>query len=139
MQIYLLFGNIFFCHLHVQMKKEHLGHKIKRIRAYKGMKQEDLAAAIGKTRSLISYFERTGNINKYTLIEIAQALEINPTTLEWKENSLPDFALQDNNQNKLQKNNCEETIQRQKEEILFLKDTINQQWKLLQKLSGKKG
>ena len=139
MQINLLFGNIFFCHLHVQMKKEHLGQKIKRIRAYKGMKQEDLAAAIGKTRSLISYFERTGNINKYTLIEIAQALEINPTTLEWKENSLPDFALQDNNQNKLQKNNCEETIQRQKEEILFLKDTINQQWKLLQKLSGKKG
>jgi hypothetical protein len=43
------------------------------------------------------------------------------------------------NQNKLLKNNCEETIQRQKEEIHFLKDTINQQWKLLQKLSGKKG
>lgn len=121
------------------MKKEHLGNKIKRIRAYKGMKQEDLAVAIGKTRSLISYFERTGNINKYTLIEIAQALDIDAETLEMKvDDGALKFTTEDKDQNKLVKNNCEETIQKQKEEILFLKDTINQQWKLLQKLSNKK-
>jgi transcriptional regulator with XRE-family HTH domain len=120
------------------MKKEHLGIKIKRIRAFKGMKREDLAAAIGKTRSLISYFERTGNINKYTLMEIANALAIDAETLEINDGEVPTFTMEDKNQNKLQKINCEETIQRQKEEILFLKDTINQQWKLLQKLSNKK-
>jgi transcriptional regulator with XRE-family HTH domain len=41
--------------------KDHIGQKIKRIRAFKGMNQEELARAIGKTRSLISHFERTGN------------------------------------------------------------------------------
>ena len=120
------------------MKKEHLGIKIKRIRAYKGMKQEDLASAIGKTRSLISYFERTGNINKYTLIEIAHALGIDVETLEMKNGDVPTFTMEDKNQNKLAKDDCQEMIQKQKEEILFLKDTINQQWKLLQKLSNKK-
>ena len=40
------------------------------------MSQEDLAKAIGKTRSLISHLETSGNINKYTLQEIATALKI---------------------------------------------------------------
>ena len=57
--------------------KNHLGKKLKKIRSFKGLTQEQLATKIGKSRPLISFFERTGNINKYTLQEIIQALDIN--------------------------------------------------------------
>ena len=50
---------------------------MKKIRSFKGLTQEQLATKIGKSRPLISFFERTGNINKYTLQEIIQALDIN--------------------------------------------------------------
>jgi transcriptional regulator with XRE-family HTH domain len=66
----------------VKNKNNHLGQKIKRLRAFKGMTQEDLAAALGKTRSLVSYFERTGNINSYTLQEITLILGSNPEEIE---------------------------------------------------------
>ena len=46
------------------------------------MTQEQLAEAIGKTRSLVSYFERTGVINKYTFKEIAEVLHITTEELE---------------------------------------------------------
>ena len=54
------------------MKKsgaEHLGKKIKKIRAFNGMTQEELALAINKTRSMVSHIERTGEANYYTLKE----------------------------------------------------------------------
>ena len=123
----------------MKRKKIHLGDKIKRLRSFKGYTQYDLAKGIGKTRTLISYFERTGNINKYTLIEIADFLKVSIDEIE----SIGDHS------NEYLIHNTEpatyETIswlrnlvEEQKEEITFLKKTISQQMELLQKLSGKK-
>lgn len=103
------------------------------------MTQEELAAALGKTRSLVSYFERTGNINNYTLQEITSILGTNPE----------EFALYDmddskyihpgtngisNNHNGI----AQKLLDQQQAEILFLKETINYQWQLLNELSKRK-
>ncbi|MFN8267345.1 MAG: helix-turn-helix transcriptional regulator [Chitinophagales bacterium] len=122
------------------MKKsgaEHLGKKIKKIRAFNGMTQEELALAINKTRSMVSHIERTGEANYYTLKEIARVL------------NLPLEKLQDNEDtnelilNKVsapQKNLITDTelIQQLKQEIKFLKDTIVQQQKLIFQLTKKR-
>lgn len=120
------------------------------------MKQEELAAAIGKTRSLISHFERTGNVNKYTLQEIAEVLQVDLDTLE----NLPveGIQLQENeeystregrmayktgkisgakSQDKLKVYQL--LINKQQSEIAHLKDTISHQWKLLQDITRKIG
>lgn len=127
----------------MKKSKEHIGTKVKRVRAYKGMTQEDLAKAIGKTRSLVSHFERSGSINKYTLKEIADALGMDVATLESDGNTIPDFYLGDkevkiNPLDKKGKTDNQQEIKRLKEEIAFLKDTIDHQWKLIHELSGKK-
>ncbi len=119
----------------MKSKKEHLGHKLKRIRSIHGMSQEELASAIGKTRSLISHLETSGNINKYTLQEIAAALKIDTATIEnFKLEQLS--VINDNNENndygKLE-------IQKLKDEIKELKATVKEQWKIIQHLTtGKK-
>jgi transcriptional regulator with XRE-family HTH domain len=46
------------------------------------MTQEELAETLGKTRSLVSFLERTGKVNKYTLQEIAGILKTTPDELE---------------------------------------------------------
>jgi transcriptional regulator with XRE-family HTH domain len=107
------------------------------------MTQEDLAKAIGKTRSLVSHFERSGSINKYTLKEIADALGTDVHTLETTGNTNPDFYLGDkevkiNPLDKKGKTDNQQEIKRLKEEIAFLKDTIDHQWKVIHELSGKK-
>lgn len=95
------------------------------------MTQEELANAIGKTRSLVSYFERTGSVNKYTLQEIAAALNTRPEELE-KLDPEEQPILHENvppyhENNELFKH----LIEQQREEIRFLRETINQQWSLL--------
>lgn len=117
-------------------KKIHLGEKIKRIRSFKGYTQQDLAKGIGKTRTLISYFERTGNINKYTLVEVADFLCISPEDIEnLCENSSIMFLENGDSENMIWLKNL---VEEQKEEIHFLKKTISQQLDLLQKLSDEK-
>lgn len=117
-------------------KNNHLGQKIKRLRAFKGMTQEDLATALGKTRSLVSYFERTGNINNYTLLEITSILGANPEEIELEENGDGHNGFTNNNGNDSNHNGSEQKlIDQQKAEILFLKETINNQWQLLNELS----
>lgn len=111
--------------------KNHIGEKLKRLRAFRGMTQEDLANAIGKTRSLVSYFERTGSVNKYTLQEITAALNTRPEALEnldpeeqpILQETVPPYI----ENTELIKN----LIEQQREEIQFLRETINQQWSLL--------
>ena len=129
----------------VKKAKEHIGTKVKRVRAYKGMTQEDLAKAIGKTRSLVSHFERSGSINKYTLKEIADALDTDIATLESTGNSVPDFYIGDkeskmNPMDKKSKVVADHQLETKqlKEEIVFLKETINHQWQVIHELSGKK-
>ncbi len=118
--------------------KDHIGQKIKRLRAFKGMNQEDLAKAIGKTRSLISHFERSGNINKYTLQEIAAALGVDVESIEQTDISASKQSIEFLEAPFIKNNKCQETIDKQKEEIVFLKDTINHQWKLLHELAKKR-
>ena len=102
------------------------------------MKQEDLAKKIGKTRSMVSYFERTGIINKYTLQEIADALSIDVKKLEQADLNTPDYLMEDAEKEIAKKDKCKEVIEKQKAEIGLLKDTINQQWKLLHELAKRK-
>ena len=114
------------------MVKEHIGQKIKRLRSFRGMTQEDLAAALGKTRSLVSFLERTGNVNKYTLQEIANILNI---TIEDLESGLTDVKEQENKGYPKAENPLIEQLQK---EIEFLKETISHQWQLLHELSKSK-
>lgn len=117
-------------------KNSHLGQKIKRLRAFKGMTQEELATALGKTRSLVSYFERTGNVNNYTLQEITAILGANPEEIAMDENRKSDNIDTNNNGNEFYYNGlAKKLINQQKAEILFLKETINNQWQLLNDLS----
>ena len=102
------------------------------------MKQEDLAKKIGKTRSMVSYFETTGIINKYTLQEIADALGVDMKKLESVDINQAHFLMEDGEIEISKKDKCKETIEKQKAEIGFLKDTINHQWKLLHELAKKK-
>lgn len=120
----------------MKKKKIHLGEKIKRIRAFKGYTQHDLAKGIGKTRTLISYFERTGNINKYTLAEIADFLHLSIDDIE----NLGEYSSVNNNEININENIIwlRNLVEEQKEEIHFLKKTVAQQMDLLQKLSDKK-
>lgn len=115
----------------MKFKKEHLGEKLKKIRVLHGMSQEDLAKAIGKTRSLISHLETKGNINKYTLQEIAAVLKIDTATIE---NFNFENAHVINDQNKGADYGKDE-IQKLKEEIIELKATIKEQWKIIQNLT----
>ena len=115
----------------MKFKKEHLGEKLKKIRVLHGMSQEDLAKAIGKTRSLISHLETSGNINKYTLQEIATALKIETTAIE-NFNYENVNILRDQNPNT---GYNKDEIQRLKEEITDLKATVKEQWKIIQNLT----
>ena len=116
-------------------KNNHLGQKIKRLRAFKGMTQEDLAAALGKTRSLVSYFERTGNINSYTLQEITLILGSNPEEIELLENDENHNGHSDHKTNGSNNGSLQKLLDQQKAEILFLRETINYQRQLLNELS----
>jgi transcriptional regulator with XRE-family HTH domain len=122
----------------VKSKKEHLGVKVKRIRGFRGMTQEQLAEAVGKTRSLISFYERTGNINRYTLMEIANALQISPEELE-SFNVDGNANIAEASRISLDKNDLmQHLLDQQRREIDFLKDTIAKQWQLLNELSKSK-
>ncbi|MEY4113713.1 MAG: Helix-turn-helix domain [Bacteroidota bacterium] len=121
----------------MKKKKIHLGDKIKRIRSFKGYTQFDLAKGIGKTRTLISHFERTGNINKYTLAEIADFLCVSIDDIE----NLGDEILLSSNGDSSKDEHVlwlQNLVEEQKTEISFLKKTIAQQLDLLQKISDKK-
>jgi transcriptional regulator with XRE-family HTH domain len=116
----------------VKKIKDHIGQKIKRLRAFKGLTQEDLATKIGRTRSLISYIERTGNINKQTLKEIILILESNPEEFELKS---VDFLISNKDAKKemtdTPTNAYEILIRELKDEISYLKKIIDDQLLLL--------
>ena len=95
------------------------------------MNQEQLAKAIGKTRSLISHMESTGVVIDYTLKDIAAVLNVDVEEIEKGMISAELLSTQDPESIIKKQDPCKETIFKQKEEISFLKDTINQQWQLL--------
>jgi transcriptional regulator with XRE-family HTH domain len=120
--------------------KMHIGTRIKRLRAFKGLKQEDLAQAIGKTRSLISHLEKTGNVNRYTLQEIAQALQMSVEELEQLELEPTDTTKPYTKSGPKIASGvgiyAEDMISQQKKEIEFLKETIQNQWKVIHDLTA---
>jgi len=123
----------------MKKKKQHIGQHIKRLRSFRGMNQEQLAKAIGKTRSLISHMERTGVVNDYTLKDIAAVLNVDVEEIEKGIIPAELLSTQDPEAVVIKQDPCKETISKQKEEISFLKDTINHQWQLLHELARKKG
>lgn len=138
-QFFIILTIIYLVNCSVKKFKNHLGEKIKRIRSFRGMTQEDLARSIGKTRSLISFFERTGNINKYTLAEISKALNILPEELEQMELESIEPILNDRNDAIYTRSDLyQKMIERQQAEIEFLKQTISHQQHLLNQLSKSK-
>lgn len=88
---------------------------------------------LGKTRSLVSFLERTGNINKYTLQEISKALGVSVDQLNDKmENAGINEPLTPSNQTK-----NVAVIEQLRKENEFLKETIQHQWNLIKALSEK--
>jgi len=122
----------------VKKLNEHIGIHIKKIRNLKGITQQQLAESIGKTRPLVSYFERTGIINKYTLQEIANALDISTEYIENFDNINFHNVNKKGTYPKLSIENESAHIQSLQLEINFLKSTIEQQWKLIFELSKSK-
>lgn len=123
----------------MKKSKDHVGRKIKRLRAFRGISQEQLAARIGKTRSLISYIERTGKINKYTLNEIASALESDSEEFELNETELKNSNLIFTSNTTAEKNlGFEMLIKELQSEIVYLKEVINQQFELIKRFEETK-
>ena len=121
------------------MKKyavEHLGKKIKRIRAFNGMTQEELAVAINKTRSMVSHIERTGEANYHILKDIARVLNLPLEKLQDNEDTDKLILINHTTPDNTVSN--QELIQQLKQEIKFLKETILQQRKLILQLAKKK-
>lgn len=115
-------------------KPEHIGKRIKKIRAYNGMTLEELAQAINKTRSMVSHIERTGEANYHTLKEIARVLKLPISQLENMESS-EFMSLNEPPVIGGSLLSQDELIQQLKHEVEFLKDTIQNQWKLLFELA----
>lgn len=115
---------------------QHTGKSIKRWRGFKGMTQQDLADAIGKTRSLVSHFERTGQINKYTLKEVADAMGLKVEELE----NIDEAGLRNAKEEaqSYTKTSNEELVVQLNNEIKYLRETIDRQWKLINDLSKSK-
>lgn len=111
-------------------KSEHLGKKIKKIRAFNGMTQEELALAINKTRSMVSHIERTGEVNYHTLKEIAKVLKLPVDQLQDMESSElvtlgePPVSIDT-------PLSQQELILQLKQEIKFLKDTIQKSMEII--------
>lgn len=120
----------------MKKKDEHAGTRLRKIRAVQGLTQDELAEKIGKTRSLISYFERTGNINKYVMGELAEALGIDATLLE--DNGTAHSIEDQITPSSTKQIPLQTLIDQHQEEVKFLKDTINHQWQLLHELSKRK-
>lgn len=81
----------------------HIGLRIKIARISKGLKQEELAERINKTRPLISSIEQTGKANHYTLKKICEVLDLDINELESSVVSEPSeiYGNQKNNLNSL--------------------------------------
>lgn len=120
----------------MKKQEEHAGSRLRKLRAVQGLTQEALAEKIGKTRSLISYFERTGNMNKYVITDIAEALGIDPALLE--DNGTGHSIEDQLHPTGPKQIPLQVLIEQHQEEVRFLKDTINHQWQLLHELSKRK-
>lgn len=56
------------------------GERIRKRREELGISQSELARLLGKTRSLVSYAEKTGKVNDLTYYDALRILELSPET-----------------------------------------------------------
>lgn len=65
-----------------QAARRQLGSKLRELRAAKGLTQEGLAEAVGKTVEHISYLERGARSPSFEiLLDLADALDVSPSVL----------------------------------------------------------
>lgn len=97
------------------------------MRVVRGLTQQDLANAIGKTRSLISHLERSGEANKHTLKEIADVFQVPvQTLLSETEVSFPNANEPAGHYSSVSE--AEKMIVQLQKEINFLKENTAKQW-----------
>ena len=63
-------------------KNNHVGFSIRILWNLAGLSQAELAEKIGKTRGMVSYIEKQGKVNHYTLKDIANALNTSIEAIE---------------------------------------------------------
>lgn len=82
----------FFYDLNLYM---HIGLRVKIARISKGLKQDELAERINKTRPLISRIEQTGKVSHYTLKKICEVLEQDINEIEASNSMESDNSTED--------------------------------------------
>lgn len=108
----------------------HIGKKIKVVRIYKGISQEELADKIDRTRALVAHIEQSGKVNTNTLENIIRVLGVTKDELEnFGEKSYTDPAELEAMQNKL--NMLEERLQNYQNENKILKELLQSQKKII--------
>jgi transcriptional regulator with XRE-family HTH domain len=65
-----------------QIKPNHIGRKISRIRELRDMKQEALAQALGLSQQTVSAIENSETIDDEKLTEVAKALGVNTEAIK---------------------------------------------------------
>lgn len=65
-----------------QIKPNHIGRKISRIRELRDMKQEALAQALGLSQQTVSAIENSKTIDDEKLTEVAKALGVNTEAIK---------------------------------------------------------
>ena len=63
------------------MTQPNIGPRVKKIRLKRGLTHEQLAAAVGLTRTAISYIEAKGSTSLAVLYRLADALGVRPGDL----------------------------------------------------------
>ncbi|MBS1528475.1 MAG: helix-turn-helix transcriptional regulator [Bacteroidetes bacterium] len=122
----------------------HLGKKIERIRELKGMKQDTLAGLLGVSQQTVSRLEQSEKIDEERLVRIADVLGVSVEgimkfnedgTINIFSSSLHDSAGSYNNCPVFHFNPVEkiielyETIIKQKDDMLKLKDEVIEMYK----------
>jgi transcriptional regulator with XRE-family HTH domain len=131
------------------LKHNHIGRKIERIRELKGIKQETLAAEIGVTQQAISKIEQSAIVDQDKLERIAKALNVTVETIKnFNEESAINFISSTFNHSGIFNYNCtltfnpidkllelyEQTL-KDKNELLRQKDEIIEMFKRQQRTS----
>ncbi|HEX8575667.1 MAG TPA: helix-turn-helix transcriptional regulator [Flavobacterium sp.] len=65
-----------------ETKPKHIGRNIGRLRELRGIKQDELAFAIGVSQQAISYIENSETVDDEKLVEVAKALGVTPEAIK---------------------------------------------------------
>ena len=102
-------------------------------RIARGIKQDELADMIGKTRPLVSYIEQTGKISPRTLAKVCKALKIDQQQLENIANESPtDYQTIKEREEQMQRE-----IDSLKERVRLLDELVRSQKDIIEVLRNK--